>query len=1004
MKIRHLLACLVLHGLASGPAPASPGQEGGPPGAPTILPGASAPTTGLIADLGSESWSRREDAQEKLLREGLRVAPLLEAALRSDNIEVAYRARYLLAQIDPQVTEFQILKIDTRTRSVLELASVSGASGQTMTARSAGDGATASYSIEFRAVDAIPERIEIWVTQVSPGAGGMEIRREARSPADVIILKRSDEGLYRRLGLQMERERHPSVTAARVRTGRRSVLERASPGGSRKASAIQELVEDLRKQAVAPDPASRATAIDLLGELGEAGTLDEALADPETRAVAAVAVGSPDLLAEVMLAPRGRPASFDGARDMLAVRAAEKLLASGDDTAVEFLVARLAEGDAAQLHGVMAALADRVARAPLEPEVRTVLLEVAFSEDVLGRALWEDVETEYFFATLAGTLDGGNPGDVQIAHTLLERVERLARGELGPMPVRFRAALDLRRRIARRIPGAADLPDAAMVLRVLPALGDAASVSEALTFLEESVMLGGAQPVDAAAADPSDSPASPDISLVLGTIAASIESGDSGIAAAAFQSLLRLARTLPESRGQLRPLVLALIRACESTARDPGTEDSPRPPSFASNLVRQAEERLAALTGVRPGPVDRGAGGPVTKRRFDGTEWKTWVEDAALVEAREEEILSGGPADTGSTPADLVYYEFDLLVDGDAHGEGEGPAFEVLDARRLEVRTGTAVAYEDRWGNRMRLKIDQDGAQQGPDRPARFRLNARPTLFVGLPVLAGVQGRILGASWHETSDTFFGSVPIQRPGLPAYRTLSYLAHPDGAPPPPAGVRDAEDPTMLAQGLWSWFLEKHLLNVPDDAPPHTVNAVVGIIRTLRIKECAPFLRRLFERAPTPDLARHLHEVGDTSGIEYLRRELEAGREDARVRAALILCELGFDDGARALIDGAATRRQLVRRMNYQVTNALDAYLKNPGTLGEVREEVLDFLFAMLDDPVFQMRAFVLIERQLGMDFGFTSARGMDDQEKRRDAIAEAVKSAREWRASRKGKRF
>jgi hypothetical protein len=266
---------------------------------------------------------------------------------------------------------------------------------------------------------------------------------------------------------------------------------------------------------------------------------------------------------------------------------------------------------------------------------------------------------------------------------------------------------------------------------------------------------------------------------------------------------------------------------------------------------------------------------------------------------------------------------------------------------------------------------------------------------VGIPVLASVQGRVLGASWHETSDALFGSVPIQRPDLPAYRTLTYLAHREDAPPPEA--RDT-------QGIWRWFLERHILSLPDDAPPQTVSAAVNMARTLKLKECAPLLAKLFERGPTPELARHLHEVGDPRGVEYLRKEIESGREDAKVRAAIILCELGLDDGARVLIDGAPARRQILRRSHYQVVNALDAYLKNPGALRDVREDVLDFLFGSLDDPFFQPRAFVIIHREVGMDFGFASARGMDDQEQRGEAIEEAVKNAREWRATHGRKRL
>ena len=96
LNTRPLIACLIVHGLVLGPTwePARALEDAGSQGGKPL-------SSGLISELGSESWTQREDAQEKLLREGIWIAPLLEAAVRSDNVELAYRVRYLLARIDP---------------------------------------------------------------------------------------------------------------------------------------------------------------------------------------------------------------------------------------------------------------------------------------------------------------------------------------------------------------------------------------------------------------------------------------------------------------------------------------------------------------------------------------------------------------------------------------------------------------------------------------------------------------------------------------------------------------------------------------------------------------------------------------------------------------------------------------------------------------------------------------------------------------------------------------
>ena len=53
----------------------------------------------LIAQLGAESWHKREAAAEHILRLGQRATPALERALEHADPEVRTRARALLARL-----------------------------------------------------------------------------------------------------------------------------------------------------------------------------------------------------------------------------------------------------------------------------------------------------------------------------------------------------------------------------------------------------------------------------------------------------------------------------------------------------------------------------------------------------------------------------------------------------------------------------------------------------------------------------------------------------------------------------------------------------------------------------------------------------------------------------------------------------------------------------------------------------------------------------------------
>jgi len=958
--------------------------------APSQSPDSSleAPGKGLIASLGSENWDERESAQLRLLEEGLSVAPLLEQAIRSENLELAYRARYLLARIDPRITAFQVIRLGTGSRvEVIDAAVAAGMEGEELSTRPiAGDVDAVDYTIQFRTegtrsaeadsdegarLPAGAGRLEIWISKARQGSPAPEARCQISPTAAIALVQRGEECLYTRMGLEIARERRAYITILRVKTGRKSLLEK-EPFSSGKEAIFDEVVRELDAQSLARDPEDRSAAIEILGDLGRyRGSLEEHLADPDTRDAAAYASDKPELLEDLLQRAARDADAPPGRGSILAVRSAAKLAARGSPEAAAFLLEKLLDPEPPHPHLLLASLADAIREGKLPRQTRLEVERRALTDETLTRVPWDDVESEYFFSALIAALDPEIEEDRELARAFLSSLERLARGELGPVAVRLRTIIELWRRAARK--ASANAAESRMLLGILPHLNGAASFSEAAVILEDALMREAAR-------GESDADL---LGEFLAVLTGNIAEGDPGVINVSFQSLLRLSRVFPGGRGQLAPLAGALMGACEAAYREPGAapRGTQRSVSPAAHLLRQAEEILAGWTGIPAPPGQPGT------RKPDTSAWRSWLDDASRVEAREAELLAARSSSAEEAASRFVYYEFDLATGDPKKGQ---PRARVLDARRLEVRLSQPILYRDRWGNEVQIRIDPEPRNDA--NPTRFRVSSRPMLFAGLPALTSVQGRDLSATWHDSSDlTTSSTTPIPGADAPGFRSLVLLLPAGEDPEAPAGAPPDE--------LWPWFLEHRLLVLPENATPQKVQAVINVVRQLEPRQAAPLVRRLFDKTPTLDFARLLYELGDEAGVPVLLAELAKGGE-SRVGGSILLLELGHAAGLDGL-QGADAPRQANRKMS--VANALDVYLRHPRATPEGKEKALGLLFDRLDDDAYQQKAFQVIQRETGLDFGYASARGIDDQDRRAAALKDCVRSAKDWWQARTGTR-
>src|SRR4029434_6419045 len=100
-------------------------------------------------------------------------------------------------------------------------------------------------------------------------------------------------------------------------------------------------------------------------------------------------------------------------------------------------------------HAAMSSLSDHLAGGGASARGRSRILEAAFSEGFLARAIWKDMETEHFISAAADGLQPGSVEDRTLGADAMEKLKRLACGELGPVDVRIKTCLDLVRRLAR---------------------------------------------------------------------------------------------------------------------------------------------------------------------------------------------------------------------------------------------------------------------------------------------------------------------------------------------------------------------------------------------------------------------------------------------------------------------------------------------------------------------------------------------------------------------------
>ena len=941
----------------------------------------------LLVELGSELWVRREQAQARLLEHGAQATARLREAIDSENLERAYRAQQLLNHLDPLAGRFEIFRIRLDpSPTVVSFASTRASAQEDVRLVPKAIGDHLDEGIEYRLKFQTKTDSELDIV-VDRRRGGISTKlrlpKPSSSPKAISLIAVTEEASYRRIGQFMKRRRHRYLTVLRTWYGPWSKsTPRKLP--QNETMLRSELIHDIVKQSKRGPKTDRVQAFELLSYLtrGQSdATFKHGVRNPATRPLAVLGADRRDLLKNLLEAPSETPsaaADANATSDLsppVSVRAAVRLLQLGEtESALSLVMERLLDANLEHLHYLTAEMADFVRRDGLSDWERDLIIDHVLSEVFLSRAHWSDLETHYLVAGVLDRVDPKNPNHVKRVNDFLTQVETSAQQRNTGRSVRVEDWLQLIDRIARKMP-----PDTTsrrkFLFRLIPSLLKDRPDYNTNRVLEKELRAG---PL-------TDS----ELNELLGVLTRSGEVDDT----VRYQTFLRLQNSLEIGPGQLRSVGNALLTIGKEIANVPREELGS---TKRLRYLRQIVGSLNRLTGLN---------GAIGDGSSDFSEWELWLASDSAVAARQN-ALDGAQSEDPENST-FVLFEFELLLQdlgvGKTSVDKRPSQFEVLDARRIPLTVGQQAVAHDRWGNRLPRRLKKmaavaanSGTREKPARrPQNYTLHpARIMVTPGAPLLGSINDRDTEFSWYETAPLFFGSRRLPTLETSGYRLLTLLVEESQSPTPPAEVSKSPD------ALWRWMVQHHVFSADNKTTPKQTRArILSLLEKVLVDGDLPVIRSVFAQDPTPQLARQLYVRGDTGGIEHFRKAVTTASGPERLRGAQLLASVGEHAGIEAIVKMNSENPRLLAGYRLgQTLLSVDAYLKTVTAAAE-RRKALRFIAAKLDQARKNEHhlglMFRILQDAADIDFGYITARGVNDPDKRREAIRDAVDAALDW---------
>jgi hypothetical protein len=260
-----------------------------------------------------------------------------------------------------------------------------------------------------------------------------------------------------------------------------------------------------------------------------------------------------------------------------------------------------------------------------------------------------------------------------------------------------------------------------------------------------------------------------------------------------------------------------------------------------------------------------------------------------------------------------------------------------------------------------------------------------------------------GESWYEVSDIEPRARSIQNSRRPSAQRMILVVDESAEPPLDRTTLPAPGADRV-DAIWQRFMAHHVLRLPENPSAYFRSSYVRVARMLRDPRTVPVLKGLLKSHGGVDIAGLLHELGDPSGLEFLKRQLESNVVSSKIQAARAITDTGDTAGIDALLDLEKSKPLDFARQSYSILSSFEKFVASRDPDDKTRIRVLDFVFSKLSETRYQSTGFRVVKRVAGSDFGYSLSRNIGavstgavrrSSTELREAREKAIADARAW---------
>lgn len=384
-----------------------------------------------------------------------------------------------------------------------------------------------------------------------------------------------------------------------------------------------------------------------------------------------------------------------------------------------------------------------------------------------------------------------------------------------------------------------------------------------------------------------------------------------------------------------------------------------------SYLKTRVDPDLVAKFGELDEPMPRllkdGSNEPWEERR------KAWL---ARIEAASDELLSGPAPDDEESNKTYRLLEAVFRID-DAADQAR-----LLEFKSSDYQGGVAYPAMGPDGNDESRTIRPLRRGQ-PRNRTQYLVTTGRYLFLGKPLLTSTGNRSMYLEQYMRKEHYGPENSARRPVQ--YQTLYLL-----------------DEAERLEDIGTWDeMAAHLVELAFEAQGRDRQQFFDTIGKLRLRENLPAMRERFDEEPETNLARALLLLGDSRGIELLRKSVDERPSYEAVQTLARLVNAGDIWAIDRSLEWIESPPPSVKNQGYSLIDALERLLQTPkgSLIDETR--LLRALISALDQRNLRGKVIPLLRLRTGLDMGYFTTFRMTDRAKQQSAQNDVVERWRAW---------